>query len=440
VTAVETVGERLRRLRAAKQMSLRRLGTAAEVSAAHLSRIENEDRRASVHVIRSLARALGVSPEYLESGVELSGREELEFDLADAELKLRLGPANDEAAAAFVAIAERADRDGVTDIAAKARGGAGLAAAGSGQLAAAVDHLETAIAHPVMRPGLVPDVYTTLATLYRQLDRAEDAVRLCEQALEETHAANRPVHIVLATHLSHALTDMGRFEQAEQALHEVEQDADHTDPYARARLQWSLARVAAMRDDRRVALRHVNAAIRLLKATEDSERLARAHLLAAEILLWGGRTLGVAGHLDSARALLGSHASAETRGVLGGLAALLAARQDRFDEARDDADASLAALPEGSGRAPALYARGLTAAAFGAHADAEAAFAEALQIKIADKLWRDAAMIAEDRGRALAQTGDDTNSRYWHAQAAELGSRAVRDQTIVGTKDTRPTS
>src|SRR5436309_9914512 len=86
----ETIGQRLRRLRTERRMSQRELSSPG-VSYAYISRIEAGTRQPSVKALRMLARKLGVSAEYLETGSELGAQEDREFRMADAELKLRLG-------------------------------------------------------------------------------------------------------------------------------------------------------------------------------------------------------------------------------------------------------------------------------------------------------------------------------------------------------------
>ena len=68
--ATETIGERLRRLRTERRLSQRELSEPG-VSYAYISRIEANTRTPSVKALRKLARKLGVSPEYLETGSEI---------------------------------------------------------------------------------------------------------------------------------------------------------------------------------------------------------------------------------------------------------------------------------------------------------------------------------------------------------------------------------
>ena len=66
----ETIGERLRRLRLEQGASQRDL-SAPGITYAYISRIEAGARTPSVKALRMLAKKLGVTPEYLETGSEL---------------------------------------------------------------------------------------------------------------------------------------------------------------------------------------------------------------------------------------------------------------------------------------------------------------------------------------------------------------------------------
>ena len=85
----ETVGARLRRLRLEQGLSQRDLSSPG-ITYAYISRIEAGARTPSVKALRMLARKLGVSPEYLETGSELDASELRELRLAEQELRLRL--------------------------------------------------------------------------------------------------------------------------------------------------------------------------------------------------------------------------------------------------------------------------------------------------------------------------------------------------------------
>jgi transcriptional regulator with XRE-family HTH domain len=63
----ETYGDRLRRLRAERGLTLRQLSCPG-VTAAYLSRLERGERTASVHATRLIADKLGVAWQHLETG------------------------------------------------------------------------------------------------------------------------------------------------------------------------------------------------------------------------------------------------------------------------------------------------------------------------------------------------------------------------------------
>src|SRR5712691_13365118 len=85
----EGVGARLKRLRVERGLSQRDLSSPG-VSYAYISRIEAGARTPSVKALRKLARKLGVSVEYLETGNELREVDDRSIRLADAELELQL--------------------------------------------------------------------------------------------------------------------------------------------------------------------------------------------------------------------------------------------------------------------------------------------------------------------------------------------------------------
>ncbi|HYZ79286.1 MAG TPA: helix-turn-helix transcriptional regulator, partial [Gaiellaceae bacterium] len=127
----ETIGQRLRRLRTERRLSQRELSSPG-VSYAYISRIEAGTRQPSVKALRMLARKLGVSAEYLETGSELGAEEERELKLADAELKLRLGEDPGDAERVLAEVLEEALAAGDKTAANRAKTTMGLAAANKG--------------------------------------------------------------------------------------------------------------------------------------------------------------------------------------------------------------------------------------------------------------------------------------------------------------------
>src|SRR4051795_12384599 len=123
----ESIGERLRRLRVERGFSQRELSSPG-VSYAYISRIEAGARRPSVKALRQLARKLGVSVEYLETGSDLRDVDERELKLSDAELELRLGQNFEQTERTLTSILEEAHAAGDPKAAQRATVALGLAA------------------------------------------------------------------------------------------------------------------------------------------------------------------------------------------------------------------------------------------------------------------------------------------------------------------------
>jgi transcriptional regulator with XRE-family HTH domain len=422
----ETVGQRVRRLRKARHLTQVDL-SGPGVTNAHVSRIETGDRQPTLGALRQIARKLGVPAEYLEHGIDVTTREELELTLTDIELRVRLEADTESVERDAKALVTRAESEGEPDVVARARATLGMALASSGRLADAILELEAAAQHPLIRPELFPDVYTTLIASYRQSGRSDEAVVACERTLDQVAPENGPLRMLLATHLSHALSDLGEFERAKVVLEQYGGDFEQSDPYAQARMHWGLARVAAMRNERRLALRHMRQAITLLRGTEDTIRLAGAHIVCAQILLWGGTTAGVEKHLGAARALLPSHAEAGDHGTLRGLEALLAARHRDFEEARQAAEEALFLMPEHTPEiAPALYAKALAAAGEGDYEIADEAYRSVLDLAKRSELWQEAALIARDWSDMLRWAGRPYDSDQAAGDADRYASEAQK--------------
>jgi len=116
-STTEGVGARLKRLRLQRGLSQRDLSSPG-VSYAYISRIEAGARTPSVKALRKLSQKLGVSVEYLETGRDLSDRDQRELRLAEAELTLRLEQDSANAEAEFSALVVEAQAAGDSETAA----------------------------------------------------------------------------------------------------------------------------------------------------------------------------------------------------------------------------------------------------------------------------------------------------------------------------------
>jgi transcriptional regulator with XRE-family HTH domain len=312
--AVETVGERLRRLRLDRGLSQRQLAEPG-ISYAYISRIEGGARRPSVKALRKLARKLGVSADYLETGSEIRESDVRELQIADAELELRLAKNPDEAEARLVSLREEAVAAGDGVGAARAEIALGLAAAATGRNSEAIGRLEAGLDLSPTSPAARPDVFATLGHAYAASGKPERAVEVFESCLAEladVEPRDPSAQVRFATYLSYALTDLGDLTRAQAVLDDVLEQAESlADGYTRVRLFWSLARLNDVRGRHAAALDYIRRAMALLEATDDTIHLARAHLLCADILIAQGRIEEAGPHFDRAERLFGPSAQTE---------------------------------------------------------------------------------------------------------------------------------
>src|SRR5438094_6926457 len=299
----ETIGARLKRLRLERGLSQRELSSQG-VSYAYISRIEAGARTPSVKALRMLARKLGVSPDYLETGRDLGAREELEIALNEAELELRLAEDTANAEERLRAVLSEAEEAGDFAVVVRARAALGLAAFRLGQHREAIRQLEAALASGRVSPVSHWELYGTLGRSYVSTGQAERAIELFEQCvaeLERTAPENDVAYIRLATFLSYALSEVGEIARAREVVRSALERAEGVaDPYTRVRLYWSQARLATFERDPRAALGNLRRAIALLEATEDTRQLGRAHLLCAEILTFERQAEQAGHHLELA--------------------------------------------------------------------------------------------------------------------------------------------
>ena len=424
---VETIGRRLRRLRHERGLSQRELAGPG-VSYAYISRIEAGARRPSVKALRMLARKLGVSADYLETGSELSETDERELEIADAELELRLAEQPQEAETRLASLRDEAVAAGDAVAASRAELALGLAAAGNGDAMAAIERLEAALETFDVSPSARPDVFEALGRVYSESGSPERAVELFERCLEEV-ASSAPedlaAQVRYTSYLSHALTGRGELDRAQRVLDgALEQAEPMTDAYSRARLYWSLARLAELQGKAAAALDYIRRATALLDVIDDTLHLARAHLLCGSIMLSQGRVEGAAHHFDLAESLFGPNPEPEDRANLCTDQARLAIRLGRADEAVAHARAALAAAgddyPTGRGNALWALAEGLSLT--DDHDAADAAYREAAETLGEDGPRRDHAEAYRSWGTFLRRVGREDEALEVLERAADLAA------------------
>ncbi|MGZ4385658.1 MAG: helix-turn-helix domain-containing protein [Gaiellaceae bacterium] len=430
----ETVGERIRRLRRERGLSQREI-SGPGVTHAHISRIESGSRVPSVKAIRVIARQLGISPEYLETGSDIAPRERLELRLADADLRLRLEGASLAIGEELTEIIREADELGEAELLAEAHVALGLDAARAGRVSDAIEYLSAAVTSGHTTPVTHASVYLTLGESLAQAGRTDDAVDLFESVLgnlaeDDTAEA---VRVRFATHLSAALSERGELERARRVLDELADIRQVSETPSKVRLLWSRARIDAMEGRPRQALREMRRAIALLEETEDTLQLARAHLLCAQIYLWEGEAVLAERHLKPAEHLVVLQADRRDVAALQARRALAAAWRSDFDAARSLADAALEMLEENEGdQAVAWFALGLVESAGDRPELAVDQFERAVRQLESIGMAREAALVLRHLARALEKSGrapDAAVVRERAAAAARKPSRALGRST-----------
>jgi len=425
--AGETIGERLKRLRLERGLSQRELA-APGVSYAYISRIEAGTRQPSVKALRRLASKLGVSADYLERGSDLDPAAERELRLADLELALRLGESRgiEESLTALIDDALVAG-----DLPAARRGRVALAslALERGDYDSAIALLEAALVGESFLPIERFDLYANLGQAYAASGRPERAVELFEQCLTAVEDAGHHASLEAryATALSYALTDVGDVGRAEEVIgRALDRMRETSDPYMRVRLYWSMARLAHQQGRESVALENVRKAIALLQATDDTFHLARAHILAAGIMIGRNDAQAAEEHILAAERLLAGTPTPQDRFELTHHRSRVAVLRGNADAAvayaREALELSTNESPIDEGLARFALADGL--ALKGDFPGADEAYARCVdQLESVGRI-RSASTACRAWGRLLREHGDERALDVLD-RAAELGMRAA---------------
>jgi transcriptional regulator with XRE-family HTH domain len=431
--AGETIGQRLKRLRLERGLSQRELA-APGVSYAYISRIEAGTRQPSVKALRRLAGKLGVTADYLETGSDLDPPRERELKLTDLELAVRLGE-TEGAEAGLAALAEEATTAGDRRTLLRANVTLAALAQARGESSRAVDLLERGIAGEPFDPVMHVDIYSQLARAYADSGRVRAAVELFERCLAEVADGDDPaLEARYATALSYALSDIGEIGRAEEVVQRaLERTADIEDPYMRVRLYWSMARLAHSEGRSTAALESVRKAIALLRLTEDTLHLARAHVLAASISLAREDVTAAESYLDQAEQLFGAAPTAgdtfELRLRRARCAALRGDADVCVQLAREAIDLVGSSSPADEGLAFSTLGDGLALA--GEMQGADEAFRRAVNLLEGEGRWRDATTTCRSWARMLRQMGREEQALDVLDRAAELAMRATPADTRV---------
>ncbi len=286
------VGERLRRAREAAGLSQRELAFPG-CSPAYISRIEAGDRIPSLQLLRELGRRLGVTEDYLASG---STGLSQQFSLIEAELVLRLDDldrAHELYAEALKAAVGPTERS-------VAQEGLGQLAFRRGELRHAITLFEQALVTSGDEEFERPALAESLGRAYALLGELEPSITIFERCLVAFDRAGDEIQMLrFSCLLAYALSDRGDFDRAEQVVSTaLASGSTMSDPYMRARLYWSKAKLRVDQGDAEGASRFAYHALAALEMTEDLHYTGMAHQLVAHIELERGRPEEALAHLE----------------------------------------------------------------------------------------------------------------------------------------------
>ncbi len=286
------VGERLKRARVAAGLSQRQLAFPG-CSPAYISRIEAGDRIPSLQLLRELGRRLSVTEDYLATGDATQANR---FSLLEAEIALRLEEL-DRADALYTRALERATTPYERSLAEE---GLGHLAFRRGELREAVKLFEQALVTSSAEEYERAALAESLGRSYASLGELEPCIAIFERCLAAFERIDDHVGTVrFACLLGYALSDSGDFERAEEYVTKaLAAGRDSFDPYMRARVYWSNAKLRIDRGDAEVASRYAYQALAALELTEDLHYTGLAHQLIAHIELERGRPEKALSHLE----------------------------------------------------------------------------------------------------------------------------------------------
>ena len=292
------VGERLKAAREAAGLSQRQLAFPG-CSPAYISRIEAGDRIPSLQLLREIGRRLGVTEDYLATGRD----SQLEaFSLLEAEIALRL----DDVARAAELYGEALATAASPQQRARAEEGLGHLALRQGEPREAIALFERSLVSSGLEEWERPSVAESLGRAYAQVDELETSVAIFERCREAAERAGDQIQLIrFGCLLGYVLADTGDFARAEEVVSQaLAEGKDSFDPYMRARVYWSKAKLRVAQGDAEHASRYAYQALAALELTEDLHYTGLAHQLVAHVELERGQPAEALEHLRAGWPLL----------------------------------------------------------------------------------------------------------------------------------------
>ena len=268
------VGERVRQARIEAGLTQRQVAFDG-CTPAYLSRIEQGARVPSLQILREIARRVGVSADYLATGLAEPAEDD---PLFAAELAARLG----DTLAAEAGYQDIIAAGGSPELLSRARAGLGLMAFDSGEHEKAIELLEDALAPSTPGPDTAV-VADRLGRAYALTGRFTEALALYNRYLADAKERGDPLDTIrFSVLLANTQIDRGDYRGAETVLSAVvDQAKGAADPISRAGVYWAQSRLHLSQSEPAMAGRYARMALASLEQTEHTVYVAHALLLLA---------------------------------------------------------------------------------------------------------------------------------------------------------------
>ncbi len=320
------VGIRLKRARDKAGLSQRQLSFSG-CSPAYISRIEAGDRIPSLQLLRELGKRLGVSEDYLATGVEARGQ----TTSLEAELALRF----DDLELAEGLYEELLAESSAPDARTEALTGLGRVALRRGQLDEAIRLLEEALSTSPKGECELPELGESLGRAYAERGDLARALAIFERCVAHFEQKGDTVlSIRFACLLGATLLEAGNAGRAEALVLEALGTAEPlADPSARAQLYFAQCRARSAEGDVAGASRYGRLALGTLESADDARFTVQSRQILARAARAGNRPEIALAHYEAARPLLESSGSRLEQARFGAGEAHALAGLDRKEEA-----------------------------------------------------------------------------------------------------------